>query len=427
MLSNEDAWAKLPEAAEGSGHPLPNWAKALATELPHTAAAVLELDFIYRTTPQFTSRERGLVRRAVAGVNRSAYGLAYADADLRDSGLSDDQLARLDSGDLSDLDDHERRLYRYAEQASRAARDLTDAQVAELREDLGDDRLVGLVLLTAYGNFQDRLIHALAIPLEEQGPLPPLAVKFTSSESTPGGTRVPRADRPEIPSVSRLDVERPVWSDFSFPVLQDRLENQRERAPRVSIPTWEELSDRVPKTLYNRDRPLRIRWSRLVIGRQPEMGTAWIRCLRVFGNEAHQDRAFEESMFWVVTRDLRCFYCMGHCEMLMEVGGLSKDQIADRTRRMADGDWKDFSPAERAAFSLASEMTRTPWTVSNEDMATLETALGKQRALDAIWWIARCQFMTKVSDTFQLQLERDNVFQDFEPPAEQPEEQKAEN
>ena len=28
-----------------------------------------------------------------------------------------------------------------------------------------------------------------------------------------------------------------------------------------------------------------------------------------------------------------------------------------------------------------------------------------------IWWSSRCQFMTKISDAFQLQLERENVFQ----------------
>ena len=33
--------------------------------------------------------------------------------------------------------------------------------------------------------------------------------------------------------------------------------------------------------------------------------------------EAPQDRVFEESLFWVQTRAVRCNYCMGHCEMLL--------------------------------------------------------------------------------------------------------------
>jgi alkylhydroperoxidase family enzyme len=418
LPTSEEAWQRLPEVTEGKDQPLPNWARALAPTSPYLTAAMLELDHTYRTTPHFSPRERGLIRSAVARINRSAYGLAYANAALKEGGVTDDQIAKLDAGDVSWLSEPEQRMYSYAAQASKAARDLTDSQVASLREELGDDRLVGLVLQTAYANFQDRFVHALALPLEDGGPLRPVAVKFGGA-NTPGGSNVPAAERPEIPTAAEgAGLLQPEWSDFTFQTLQLRLEKQRDREPRVSIPTWEEMIQRLPKGLYNPDQPLRIRWSRLVIGRQPEMGSAWVKCLRVFGNEAHQDRVFEESAFWVVTRELRCFYCMGHCEMLMEVGGITPVQIADSTEKMAYGDWSEFSPSEQATFSLASTMTKTPWAVTDTDFKALEAALGHERAVDAIWWISRCQFMTKVSDTFQLQLERDNVFHKFEPPKE---------
>jgi len=45
-------------------------------------------------------------------------------------------------------------------------------------------------------------------------------------------------------------------------------------------------------------------------------------------------------------------------------------------------------------------------------MGRLVDHFGRERALDVIWWSSRCQFMTKISDAFQLQLERENVFQD---------------
>jgi hypothetical protein len=91
---------------------------------------------------------------------------------------------------------------------------------------------------------------------------------------------------------------------------------------------------------------LEIRWSRLVAGLQPELGGAWIKTLRWFAAESGQDRIFEESMFWVVTRALQCGYCMGHCEMLMEVGGLNPTEIAARTKALATGNWEPFSPVE---------------------------------------------------------------------------------
>ena len=44
------------------------------------------------------------------------------------------------------------------------------------------------------------------------------------------------------------------------------------------------------------------------MGYQPELAAAWSACTRAFGQEAKQDRVFEESLFWIVTRTIHCFY-----------------------------------------------------------------------------------------------------------------------
>ena len=54
--------------------------------------------------------------------------------------------------------------------------------------------------------------------------------------------------------------------------------------------------------------PIRIKWSLVCLGYQPELAAAWSACTRAFGEEAKQDRVFEESLFWVVTRTIHCFY-----------------------------------------------------------------------------------------------------------------------
>jgi hypothetical protein len=48
------------------------------------------------------------------------------------------------------------------------------------------------------------------------------------------------------------------------------------------------------------------------------------------------------------------------------------------------------------------------------DITRLIDGFGLERALDVVWWSSRCQFMTKISDAFQL--ERDNVFADSPAP-----------
>ncbi len=106
---------------------------------------------------------------------------------------------------------------------------------------------------------------------------------------------------------------------------------------------------------------------------------------------------------------------MGHSEMLLAVAGLSAEEIQERTRKLADGDWSEFPPAEALAFSLAYRLTKDPAAIGDDQMQTLVEKFGRETAIDLIWYAAWCNYMTRVADAFQLNLERENVF--FEPPA----------
>jgi|SRR6516162_5629550 alkylhydroperoxidase family enzyme len=101
---------------------------------------------------------------------------------------------------------------------------------------------------------------------------------------------------------------------------------------------------------------------------------------------------------------------MGHTEMLLAVAGLDELGLKDRVEKLAGGDWSSFRPDERAGLLFARKLTRTPWEVRQADVATLEAHLGREHALDAIWYICWCNYMTRVADAFQIPLEPENVF-----------------
>jgi hypothetical protein len=103
---------------------------------------------------------------------------------------------------------------------------------------------------------------------------------------------------------------------------------------------------------------------------------------------------------------------MGHCEMLLEVAGLDKAAVADRTRRLAGDDWSAFPPAEQRAYSFARKLSVTPWALTPADYNGLEADFGPTSAAAVFWWLCRGLYMTRVSDGFQLPLERENVFGD---------------
>ena len=66
----------------------------------------------------------------------------------------------------------------FAHQMTVDAAEVTDAEVAGLIARYGEAKVVAMVLLLAYANFQDRLLLALDVSIEVGGPMPPLEVRF---------------------------------------------------------------------------------------------------------------------------------------------------------------------------------------------------------------------------------------------------------
>jgi alkylhydroperoxidase family enzyme len=96
--------------------------------------------------------------------------------------------------------------------------------------------------------------------------------------------------------------------------------------------------------------------------------------------------------------------------MLLAVAGLTDDEVKERTKRLASGDWSSFAPAERQALAFAAKLSRKPAAVTDDDVKDLVETFGRERAVDLIWYASWVNFMTRFADAFQLPLERENVF-----------------
>lgn len=305
-LSNLETWIQLPEARQGAGEELPTWAKVLAGSLPTTTARMLELDFLHRERSPLEAKLRGKLRRTVAQANRCDYSLAYAEADLQRAGLTREQIALLDKPD-PDQGAAESAAINFARKLTLAGDTVTDEEVARLTQLYGEKQLVAIVLLIAHANFQDRLFLSLGIRLAPGEPLPPLNVRFSQGESGQAAhipKRTPPANPP--PDATEAKITDAPWLTLDVPALQARMQAQQARPGRIRVPSWEEISRDAPPEV--RKRPMRIRWSLVCRGYQPELAVGWGVCMGTFGDEANQDRVFEESLFWVITREINCFY-----------------------------------------------------------------------------------------------------------------------
>jgi len=411
LPSDRDVWAKLPKTEVGGGVPLPNWAKAIATHLPRTAAAMLELDYVHRTKSPLDPALRAKMRWVIAKANRCEYSQATALADLKRVAGADAVRTLTGSADGWPADD--RAPLEFARLLTVAAPTVTDEQFAALQKRFGDTKVAAMVLLAAYGNFQDRIILGLGVPIETDGPLAPIEVKFAAGAFQVAPLLPEQKELPGLLKSGETVVPRdPEWAKLTFDELQTRMEKQRDRSPRLPVPDWDKVKGNLPPGYATR--PTKIVWSLTCLGYAPEMAVTWNVAARTMWAESKQDRVFEESLFWIQTRSIQCNYCMGHCEMLLEVAGLDKKAVAERTRRLAGDDWSCFPPAEQRAYAYARKLSRTPWGLTAEDYRALEKDLGADKAMYTFWWLCRGLYMTRVSDGFQLPLERENV---FAPPA----------
>lgn len=104
--------------------------------------------------------------------------------------------------------------------------------------------------------------------------------------------------------------------------------------------------------------------------------------------------------------------------MLLAVAGLKEDEVKKLAAKLAKGDWSDFPGAQKTAYSLAYKLSREPSSVTDKDREILIGVFGRERAMDLIWYVSWCNYMTRVADAFQLPLERENCFAPLPKPEE---------
>jgi len=104
-----------------------------------------------------------------------------------------------------------------------------------LQAQFRDSQVVSMVLLAAYGNFQDRILLGLNLPMDADGPLAPLDVEFVEGALQMASLMPPQRELPPLQTAGKdLISNDGDWAAVSFDELQSRLESQR-KASGVSL------------------------------------------------------------------------------------------------------------------------------------------------------------------------------------------------
>jgi alkylhydroperoxidase family enzyme len=297
-LASEAAWQRLPRA----NPPLPAWARALAGPLPATTVAMLALDHTHRVNNPLGPVWAGKLRWVSAHAIGCGYAKRYAEADLRRGGLTAKALKQLSQP--HDLPAADRAALTFARKLTLAGHSVTDAEVAELIEHFGPEKVVAMVHTLAHANFQNRIFLALGVQVEPGGPFPPLDVRLDPKKKTKTPARPAWGVWRKEPIDGGMTLP-PGWLDRPAADLEKALEQQKSRKGRIRLPGPERLA-RIPAEA--KAQASRVIWTNVSMGYQPVLTKAWFDCMQPFREESKLDRVFANTYFWVITRSNECFY-----------------------------------------------------------------------------------------------------------------------
>jgi len=115
--------------------------------------------------------------------------------------------------------------------------------------------------------------------------------------------------------------------------------------------------------------------------------------------------AFKTEFFWIASRANNCTYCQGHQEVKLAADGVSEETIA-----ALDGDWSEFTPAERAAFAFTLKLTNEPHAMTDEDIARLKRHYNDNQILEIITSVAGFNAMNRWTGPLAIPQEDHRVY-----------------
>ncbi len=166
---------------------------------------------------------------------------------------------------------------------------------------------------------------------------------------------------PSARSEDPAKTPRPV--PLTRPEMKQILEDMKDRKPRIPLP---ELTDEDKANLGDRADQYEARLRYHYMPRGEERAGGGGGGGRGGDGNGLLKNSFKVELFWIVSRTNNCQYCLGHQEMKLAVAGLSEERIAG-----LDGDWAEYTPAERAAYAFARKITLEPHLLNDADIEGL--------------------------------------------------------
>ena len=347
----------------------------------------------------------------VSRTNNCQYCLGHQEQKLSAVGMTDDQIAALDSN-WSLYSPAEQAAFAYARKLTYEPDRLSDADIDGLRKHYTDLQILEMTTSIAGNNAINRWKEGTGVPQSKSG-----ANFFRRGEDLP-------KDRP-LPVESFLT---PTSADYEKSVSQVATydsESAKGKTRAAGISHRAPLEDRAAveaaldaaRRRKSRLPMLSAEEARTALGDRAPEGTLpnWMRLMANFANEARGRipslTAITDSkgdltplqkaqVSWIIARQDRAWYATGVVQKRLRQLGQTDDQI-----HALDGNWEQFSAADRTLFRFARHLAATPIALTDQDVAEALSATSPRHVVQLINFVTSRAYFDRVTEAAGLPLE----------------------
>lgn len=350
----------------------------------------------------------------VSRTNNCQYCLGHQESKLLAAGRNEDRIARLD-GDWSEFTPAEQAAYAFARKITFEPHMLADEDLANLKKHYTAEQIVEMLLSISWNNSINRWKEGVGVPqnpdeggysrMEFQGDAGP------ASESLPRGSYLTPTSNEFLRKVTLV-----------APVVCDPLTGEPTTAAICSRPPLE-LPDEVQRQLARcRERPARLplvdesstrqlmaidpasnapvfNWMRL-LAHFPQEGVRRAQGLLESQSNSDLNPLLKAQISWIVARQDRAWYAVGHARRRLLDLGQSDDQIF-----ALDGDWLRCAPSQQALYRVARHLATSPVVLTDAEVARAVELAGPAAVVQTVNYVTHCAAFNRITEAAGLPIE----------------------
>ena len=369
----------LPESWQTSRSGTPNAQGQRSSNPPNVAANLNQ----QQQAPDYGFKTR--LFWIVSRTNDCQYCLGHQELKLRRAGMTEDQIASLDSKWTAFPAD-EQAAMRITRKITLTPHLVTGEDLSALKKHYTDAQIVDIIQTVAGNNSTNRWTASTGIPQDRSF----------------GGDEPSQLDTPTSPEFANIETKvapldykpRAAWESRSE--AEAAMAGCQGRAPSVKLPSMEVARQALAADTPGITPPV---WCQ-AMAYSPQSALRGWKHRQAVTRDGKLNANLKALIAWVVARENRAWYSAAHAKVKLNALG-----IADDTLYSIGTNEASFTPAEQATFAFSRKLTSAPHTIVDEDVAGLRKLFSDNEVAEIIFLVCDANSFDRFTEMLRLPLE----------------------